>query len=111
MIAFGIVEIVTGFTHNFLGLISTTDAPLATYAVAAIGCLYASGGLLVLTMKRWAARLAILSLIGVIAGRISVVAAGLYPTASFLQTFSIVAGTAIAIFFAIYIGSKWPSFR
>jgi hypothetical protein len=84
MIAFGIAEIITAFTHNFLGLISTADVPLATYAAAAIGGLYAAGGLLLLTMKKWAARLAILSLIGVIAGRISIVLAGLYPAASFL---------------------------
>jgi hypothetical protein len=39
------------------------------------------------------------------------VLAGLYPLSSFSQTFAIVVGTAIAAFFAMYIGSRWKSFR
>ncbi len=44
-------------------------------------------------------------------GRIALVIFGLYPLDSFRQTFGIVAGTAIAVAFAIYIGSKLKSFR
>ena len=41
----------------------------------------------------------------------TVVMTGLYPFNSFLQTFSIIVGTTIAVIFAIYIGVKWKSFR
>ncbi|MGA7329554.1 MAG: hypothetical protein WBX25_35005 [Rhodomicrobium sp.] len=111
MIVFGLAEVVTGFPHNFLGLVATADAPLATYAAVGIGGFYAAGGFLLLRTQKWAARLAMVSLIGVITGRITMVLAGLYPMASFLQSFSIVTGTAIAIFFGIYIGSKWSCFQ
>jgi hypothetical protein len=111
MMLFGIAEIATGFTHNFLGLISTTAAALATYGAATVGLLYAIGGLLLLTMKRWAARLALLCLALVILGRIALVLSGLYPVNSFLQTFSIIVGTTIAAIFAIYIWSVRASFR
>jgi hypothetical protein len=49
MILFGLSEVVTGFRHNFLGLISTTDVVLATYGAAGVGVLYAIGGMLLLT--------------------------------------------------------------
>jgi hypothetical protein len=110
MILFGLVEVVTAFTHHFFG-ISTSAASAFTFSAAAIGALYAIGGLLVLTMKKWAAALAIVLLIADIIGRIALVIAGLYPMDSFEQTFAIVMGTAIAAIFAIYIGWKWRSFR
>ena len=50
-------------------------------------------------------------LVIVVVGRISLVAFGYYPLNSFLQTFSIIVGTAIAIFFAIYVGTKWRYFE
>lgn len=111
MVLFGSAEVATGFTHNFLGLISTTDATLSTYGGAAVGALYAVGGLLLLTMKKRAARLALACLVLVIVGRIALVVTGLYPLTSFLQDISIIIGTAIAIFFAIYVGWAWKSFR
>jgi hypothetical protein len=57
MILFGLAEVVTGFTHDFFG-ISTSQAATFTYAAAVIGALYVVGGLLILTLKKWAARLA-----------------------------------------------------
>lgn len=54
MVTFGIAEVTTGFTHNFFG-ISTSMGTTSAYIGAAIGVLYAADGLLVLTMKRWAA--------------------------------------------------------
>jgi len=111
MILFGLAEVVTGFTHNFLGLISTASVTLATYGATGVGALYAIGGLLLLTMKKQAARLAMMCLVGVIAGRIVLVLTGLYPVNSFLQIFSIIIGTSIAIIFAIYIELKRSSFR
>jgi hypothetical protein len=111
MILFGLAEVATGFTHNFLGLISTAEATASTYGAAIIGSLYALGGVFLLTMKKWAAMFAEISLTVVVLGRITLVVAGLYPINSFLQTFSIIVGTAIAIFFAIYIALKWKLFR
>jgi surface polysaccharide O-acyltransferase-like enzyme len=111
MIVFGITEIATGFTHNFLGLISATSATLATYVAASIGALYAIGGLLLLPMKKRSARLTLVCLALVVGGRILLVVGGLYPTDTFLQTFSIIVGTAIAVIFAAYIGLRWSLFR
>jgi len=111
MVIFGLAEIATGFTHNFLGLVSTAPANASTYGGAIVGALYAIGGFFLLAMKKWAATIAEVCLILVIIGRISLVAFGLYPLNSFLQTFSIIVGTALAIFFAIYIGVKWKYFK
>lgn len=105
MILFGLIEVVTAFTHHFLG-ISTSEASVFTYSAAAIGAFYVVAGLLILTMKKWAAALAIVLLIADIIGRIALVMAGLYPIDSFEQIFAIVMGTAIAAIFAIYIGWK-----
>jgi hypothetical protein len=110
MIVFGVAEVVTGFTHNFLGLISTSSVTLATYGAAIVGTLYALGGVLLLITKKSAAKLAILCLALVIVGRITLVLTGLYPLNSFLQDISIIIGTALAIIFAIYIGLRWKSF-
>jgi hypothetical protein len=109
MILFGLAEIVTGFTHNFFG-ISTTLGATSTYFGAGIGTLYAIGGLLILTMRKWAAALSLICLSFVVIGRVVLVATGLFSLSSFEQTFAIVVGTTIAIIFAIYIGLKWQSF-
>ena len=79
MIFFGIAEIATGLRHSFLGLISTNAGALAAYGAAAVGSLYAIAGLLLLTMRKWAARLALGFLVLVILGRIALVLTGLYP--------------------------------
>jgi hypothetical protein len=111
MVLFGLAEVVTGFTHNFLGLVSTAAANASTYGGAGIGSLYAIGGCFLFAMKRWAAIVAEVCLVLVVIGRISLVIFGLYPLNSSLQTFSIIVGTALAIFFAIYIMAKWKSFK
>ena len=110
MILFGLAEVVTGFTHNFLG-ITTSSVNIFTYSAAAIGAFYVASGLLILIMKKWAAALAIVLLIADIVGRVALVVTGLYPLNSLEQVIGIVAGTAIAAVFAIYIGSKWKLFR
>jgi hypothetical protein len=111
MIIFGLAEVTTGFTHNFLGLVSTNAVALATYGAAIVGGLYALGGLFLLSMKKWAAKIAMVCLVFVILGRIGLVLTGLYPLTSPLQDVSIIIGTALAIVFAIYIVGKWRSFR
>ena len=110
MILFGIIEVITSFTHSFLG-ITTSQAVLFTYSAATIGIFYVIAGLLVLTKKKWAAALAIFLLAADIIGRITLVQIGLYPLNSLEQYIGIRAGTIIAIIFAIYIGSKWNLFK
>ncbi len=73
MILFGLAEVVTGFTHNFLGLISTSAIALSTYGATGIGILYAIGGLLLLTMKTSMVTLALACLVVVIVGHVSLV--------------------------------------
>jgi hypothetical protein len=110
MIVFGLAEVVTSFTHSFLG-ITTSQTALFTASAAAIGACYVVAGLLILTMKRAAAALAIVLLIADIFGRLALVVTGLYPLNSLEQVIGIIGGTALAVIFAIYIGSKWRVFR
>jgi hypothetical protein len=110
MILFGLAEVVTGFTHSFFG-INTSTAAFFTYSAAAIGVFYAAAGLLILTMRKPAAAIAIALLVIDVIGRLALVATGFYPTDTLRNTFSIIAGTAIVILFAIYIGWKWKAFQ
>lgn len=110
MILFGLAEVVTGFTHNFFG-ITTSRVTIVTYSAATIGAFYVVAGLLILTMQKWAAALAIVLLGADIIGRVALVVVGLYPTDSLMNILSIIAGTVLAVIFAIYIGWKWKSFR
>ena len=110
MILFGLAEIVTGFTHYFFG-ITTSAASAFTCSSALIGAFYAAAGMLILTIKKWAAVLAIVLLGADIAGRILLVATGLYPIDTLKNTLSIIAGTVIVAIFAIYIWLKQRPFR
>jgi hypothetical protein len=110
MILFGLAEVVTGFTHQFFGVMMANGATSA-YAGASIGVLYAAAGLLVLIMRKWAATLAIACLAADVVGRVAMVFTGLYPVDSPAQTFAIVTGTAIVVTFAIYILSSWRAFE
>lgn len=76
MIAFGVAEIATGFTHNFLRLISTTSGAIATTGAAAVGVLYAIAGALLIRMKKRGAAFALASLALVVIGRVLLVARG-----------------------------------
>jgi hypothetical protein len=111
MMLFGLAEVATRFTHNFLGRISITDVTLATYGATGVGALYAIGGLLLLTMRKRAAELAMICLILVIFGRVILVLTGLYPVTSFLQDISIFIGTALAVIFAVYVWLRWDVFK
>jgi hypothetical protein len=102
MILFGAAEVVTGFTHRFVG-ISTSTSVVFTAAAVAIGLCYVVAGVLILTRRLWAARLAIAFLIADIVGRLALVVAGLYPLNSLEQLVGIIAGTTIAAAFVIYI--------
>jgi hypothetical protein len=110
MIVFGLAEVVTALTHNFVGIVAGISAS-ATYAGGVIGTLYAASGLLILTMRRWAAALAIVFLLGDIIGRIALVVTGSYPTNSFERTLAIITGTVIVAIFAVYIRLKWSFFN
>ncbi len=70
-------------------------------SAAVVGVLYVAAGLLILTMRKLAAAIAILLLGADIAGRIALVVLGLYPMTSFKQSFAIVVGTTIAAVFAL----------
>ena len=106
----GLAEVVTGFTHDFFG-ITTASVVIFTYSSAAIGIFYAASGFLILTMKKWAAALAMILLGADIVGRIVLVLVGLYPTDSLKNTLSIIAGTIIVALVALYIGWRWKIFR
>ena len=110
MILFGIAEVVTGFTHDFVG-VATAQGTLSTTIGATLGIFYLLSGVFILTMKKQLAALAILLLMADVTGRIFMVVAGLFPVDTFKQIFSIVVGTVVAGVFAIYIGLRWRSFR
>jgi hypothetical protein len=109
MILFGLAEVVTSFRHEFFGL-TTSQVTISTIIGATIGTFYFASGLLVLTKKRKLAILAIVLLIADAVGRIAMVLTGLYPVGFGLQTFAIITGTSIVVFFAIYIGLKLKYF-
>lgn len=109
MVLFGLAEVATGITGNFLDVISARPTPLYTAASVSIGSFYAIAGILVLTMRRWGAAAAIVLLAADILGRATMVATGLYPFSG-IDAPSIVAGTAIAAIFAVYIGLQWNKF-
>jgi|GraSoiStandDraft_27_1057306.scaffolds.fasta_scaffold128565_3 hypothetical protein len=106
----GLAEVVTGFTHNFFG-ITTSSVTIFTYSAAVIGLFYLAAGLLILTMRRWAAATALVLLGADIVGRLVLVVTGLYPTDSLKNTLSVIAGTVLVALVALYIGWKWKSFR
>lgn len=110
MVLFGLAEIATAFSHNFFG-ITTSLVSAEDYSSALIGSFYVLSGLLILTLKKWGAYLAILFLIADILGRSGLVVSGLYPLNTAENTFGIVAGTAIALVFLIYIYTKRRIFR
>ena len=109
LIIFGLAEVVTLFTHESRG--STASATVFRCLGAAIGSLYAAGGLLVLTLKKWAAVLTIISIVAVVAGRIALVAGGFYPLSSLERTFAVVAGTAVPLAAAMFIATRWRSLK
>ncbi len=109
MIVFGVAEVVTGVSHTFFGLVTSQDA-LSTLLGVALGACYFVGGCLLISLKKRAAAAALVLLGLDILGRIGMVVGGLYPVDTFRQTFAIVAGTAIAAVFAVYVGLKWRSF-
>ncbi len=110
MIVFGVAEVTTGVTHRFFG-VAIANGSASGYAGAGLGALYAMAGILMVPMKRWGAKIAIALLILLIAGRILMVATGLFPLDSAKQALAIILGTLIAIIFTMYIRSKLSSFR
>jgi hypothetical protein len=110
MILFGVAEVFTGlFLGHRLG-VSEANSAVFAYEGTAIGALYVSGGLLLLTGKKWAAGLAEVCLAADVVGRVHLVLTGVYPFVG-LAAVAVVIGTAIAIGFGISIGLKWRFFR
>jgi hypothetical protein len=110
MILFGVAEVFTGLVLGPSLGVSTADSTVFAYEGPAIGALYVIGGLLLLTGRKWAAGLAEVCLAADVGGRVHLVLTGVYPFVG-LAAVAIVIGTAIAIFFGIYIGLKWRFFR
>ncbi len=71
MILFGLAEVATGITGNFLNVISATPTSTYTLVSSLIGSFYCFAGVLILTMRRWGAVLAIVLLVADIIGRIA----------------------------------------
>jgi hypothetical protein len=110
MILFGVAEVLTGvFLGHRIG-VSEANSTAFAYETPAIGALYAIGGTLLLTGKKWAAGLALFCLVADVAGRVHLVVTGIYPFIGFAAV-AVVIGTAIAIGFGIYIAAKWSLFR
>jgi hypothetical protein len=105
----GFAEVATGFSHNFFG-ITTPGVALFTVAATGIGLSYLASGILMLTMKRWAATVALVLLSIDILGRILLAVTGLYPTDTAKNKFSFIAGTLIVALVAFYVGWKRRSF-
>ena len=105
----GLAEIVTGFSHMFFG-ISTSAAALFTIAAAGIGLSYLASGVLMWTMKKRAATVALVLLSIDIVGRILLAVTGLYPTDTAKNTFSLIGGTVIVALVALYVAWKRKSF-
>ncbi len=110
MILFGLAEVVTSFTHNFFG-INTAEGTASMVAGAAIGLLYVVSGIVLVPVRKWGAATAIVCMAADVAGRVAMVATGLYPLNSAEQIFAIIVGTVIAAAFAVYIGLKWKAFK
>jgi hypothetical protein len=110
MILFGLAEVVTSFTHSFFG-ITTMRGIVSTSAGVLIGTLYVAAGVLCLSMKRWAATLAIGCLGVDILGRMAMVVTGLFPINSPYQTVAISVGKIVAAAFGLYIWTKRTSFH
>jgi hypothetical protein len=110
MILFGVAEVFTGlFLGHWIG-VSEADSTAFAYEGPALGGLYVIGGFLLLTGRKWAAGLAEVCLAADVVGRVHLVLTGVYPFVG-LAAVAVVIGTAIAIFFGIYIGLKWRFFR
>jgi hypothetical protein len=110
MILFGLAEVATAFTGHFLGGISVTTSTEYTIAAAATGSCYSMAGVFVLTMRKWGAGLGIVFLGAELLGRTYLVATGLYPFSGTDES-AFIAGSIIAILFALYIGLRWNKFR
>jgi vacuolar-type H+-ATPase subunit I/STV1 len=110
MILIGLAEIDTGLTHSFFEIL-TSQGERSTYLGVLLGLFYLEGGILIIIKRKWAAGVTLGLLGGDVIGMVAMVLFGLYPVNSFDQAFTIVVGTAIAIFFLIYIGLKWSIFR
>jgi hypothetical protein len=106
MIVFGLAEIVTAFRHAFFGL-TTMETTASTLTGAGLGTIYAVSGVLLLTMRKPALLVAAALLALDVAGRVAMVATGMFPLSSSMQIVGIVGGTLIAALFTVYVVWKW----
>jgi len=100
-VVFGLVEILTAFTHNFAG-VSTSMGIASEYSTAAVGSTYAIAGLFLFTRKRWGASIAIFFYVADVVGRVVLVTIGYFPVDSPENVVAIILGTGIAAVFGLY---------
>ena len=110
MLVFGIAEVATGFTGHFLGGISVTTSTEYTIVAAAAGSCYSLAGIFILSMRKWGAGFGIVFLCAELVGRIYLVSTGLYPFSG-TDEIAVIAGSMIAVLFALYIGLSWNKFK
>lgn len=110
MIVFGFAEMATSFAGHFLGGISVPTSTQYTIAATATGACYSLAGMFILTLRKWGATLGIVFLSAELLGRIYLVATGLYPFSG-IDEGAIIAGSIIAVLFALYVGMRWKVFR
>ncbi len=111
MIGLGLLEVAVGFIFgNKFGA-----APLFladyNYQAPVVGSLYALGGILLMTMKRWAAKITLVTLGVDLVARAALVAAGLFPIDSLAPAVAVVTGVLLALGFGLFILSRWPLFE
>jgi len=105
MIAFGIAEVATSFTHDFFGL-TTTAQVVSTLVGVVLGLCYIAAGALVITLRRPALAAAFILLIVDVLGRLLMMVTGMYPMDSAMQSIGIIVGTVIAAAFAVFVALK-----
>ena len=105
MISFGLAEVVTGFRHEFFGLVTSEDG-ITTLIGVILGLCYFFAGILLLIFNKRSLTLAIILLLIDVGGRIYMMISGMYPLDSFRQASGIIIGTLIAAAFTVFVFFK-----
>ena len=109
MIIFGIAEIITGFRHEFFGLVTEKDTITTIVGMGLGGC-YLFSGIFLLCFKKWALFCSFIFLVIDVVGRLIMVIAQMFPTDTARQIVGITGGTVIAFVFAIIVFFKYRKF-
>ena len=105
MIIFGLAEVITGFRHEFFGLV-TSEENFTTIVGVILGLSYFFAGITLLIYKRWSLNITIVLLLIDISGRLLMMITGMYPMDSVFQASGIIIGTLIATSFLVIVVLK-----